>query len=172
MLLGMRNYTAAVDAWSLGCIMAEIILGKGRALFNGHKENIQIGLIYEMCGSPSEVDWEGVSKLRFWNELGPKQIYTRKLKEYLKTETQNKFPEDLYDLIDKLLLINPNNRLSVKEALHHPFFTSDPQMVSPEQLSLCFPKTDCHEFIMRNELHNRREHEYKKFYTFKHNLLQ
>lgn len=40
LLLGMRNYTAAVDAWSLGCILAEIVLGKGRALFNGHKENI------------------------------------------------------------------------------------------------------------------------------------
>jgi serine/threonine protein kinase len=40
LLLGMRNYSAAVDAWSIGCILAEMVLGKGRALFDGHKENI------------------------------------------------------------------------------------------------------------------------------------
>ena len=38
LLYGMRNYTAAVDCWSLGCVFAELILGKGRALFNGDKE--------------------------------------------------------------------------------------------------------------------------------------
>jgi hypothetical protein len=31
--------------------------------------------------------------------------------------------------------------------------------------------TDCHEFTIRAELHNKNENEYKKFYTFKHNLL-
>jgi serine/threonine protein kinase len=118
------------------------------------------------------VDWDGVSKLRFWNELGPKEIYTRKLKEFLKTETQNKFPEDLYDLIDKLLILNPYKRLTIKEALKHPFFSTEPQMCKPEELKECFPSTDCHEFIIRHELHNRRENEYKKYYTFKHNILQ
>jgi hypothetical protein len=29
---------------------------------------------------------------------------------------------------------------------------------------------DCHEFIVRAELHKRKESEYKKFYTFKHNM--
>ena len=53
-----------------------------------------------------------------------------------------------------------------------PFFTSEPKMAKLEELAQCFPKEDCHEFIMRNELHKRREHEYKEYYTFKHNLLQ
>lgn len=39
LLYGMRNYTLAVDCWSVGCIFAELILGKGRALFNGSKEH-------------------------------------------------------------------------------------------------------------------------------------
>lgn len=32
-LLGSTSYTKAVDMWSIGCILAELLLGK--ALFNG-----------------------------------------------------------------------------------------------------------------------------------------
>lgn len=32
-LMGQRNYTAAVDIWSIGCIFAELI--QGRAIFEG-----------------------------------------------------------------------------------------------------------------------------------------
>jgi cyclin-dependent kinase 12/13 len=39
LLYGQRNYGFSVDCWSLGCIFAELILGKGRALFNGGKEH-------------------------------------------------------------------------------------------------------------------------------------
>jgi serine/threonine protein kinase len=66
LLYGQRNYTLAVDCWSLGCIFAELILSKGRALFNGEKENLQIQLIYDICGITNEQDWPGVSKLRFF----------------------------------------------------------------------------------------------------------
>jgi serine/threonine protein kinase len=36
LLLGKRKYTFSIDMWSVGCIMAEIIIGK--PLFKGNKE--------------------------------------------------------------------------------------------------------------------------------------
>lgn len=116
LLYGMRNYDAAIDCWSLGCVFAEMILNKGRALFDGHKEHDQIQLIYEKCGWPTEDTWGGVSKLRFYNEFQPRvnKANIRSLKEDLKRDTQNKFPDSLYDLIDRLLVLNPAKRLTVE----------------------------------------------------------
>jgi serine/threonine protein kinase len=38
LLYGMRNYGMAVDCWSIGCVFAELILEKRKALFNGDIE--------------------------------------------------------------------------------------------------------------------------------------
>ena len=59
LLFGEQKYTVAIDAWSLGCVFAELILNKGKAFFQGDKEQKQINLIYELCGTPSENDWPG-----------------------------------------------------------------------------------------------------------------
>lgn len=32
------------------------------------------------------------------------------------------YPESVYDLLEKLLAINPHKRISAKDAIHHPFF--------------------------------------------------
>lgn len=143
---------------------------KGKALFNGDKEQKQIQLIYELCGTPSEDEWEGVSKLPFWNELGPRQVNQRKLNTYLTKETQNRFPASLIDLIDKFLHLNPNGRLSIADALKHEFFTEEPLMSVETDIPLSSNK-DSHEFVVRAENRNKKIHEYKKFYTFKHNQL-
>lgn len=37
------------------------------------------------------------------------------------------------NLLDKLLLLNPEKRFSVVEALNHPFFKSDPLPFEPHQ---------------------------------------
>jgi serine/threonine protein kinase len=39
LLYGMRNYGFAVDCWSIGCVFAELILEKRKALFNGDVEH-------------------------------------------------------------------------------------------------------------------------------------
>ena len=96
----MRDYGLAVACWSLGCVFAELILEKGRALFNGDVEARQIKLIYQLCGSPIEENWDKLTQLKFWNDLRPKEIYTRQLKEYLVKETKGKYPNSLIDLID------------------------------------------------------------------------
>ena len=83
LLYGQRNYTFAVDCWALGCIFAEMILGKSQALFNGSKETQQIQLIYAMCGCPDKNEWIGVENLRFYKDLLPSKNYTRVLKEFL-----------------------------------------------------------------------------------------
>ncbi|KAL9664200.1 hypothetical protein QQ045_019598 [Rhodiola kirilowii] len=61
LLLGAKQYSTAIDMWSLGCIMAELLSKK--PLFDGKTEVEQLDKIFRTLGTPSEAIWPGFSKL-------------------------------------------------------------------------------------------------------------
>ncbi|XP_043705965.1 cyclin-dependent kinase G-2 isoform X2 [Telopea speciosissima] len=61
LLLGAKLYSTAVDMWSLGCIMAELLAKE--PLFPGKAEVDQLDKIFKMLGTPNEAIWPGFSKL-------------------------------------------------------------------------------------------------------------
>ena len=50
LLLGAESYGPAVDMWSAGCILAEML--EGRPLFQGQNHIDQLEVIFKLCGSP------------------------------------------------------------------------------------------------------------------------
>ena len=52
MLLGSRSYGKPTDVWSIGCILAEVMIG--RPLFPGESNLNQIEKILEFTGAPSK----------------------------------------------------------------------------------------------------------------------
>ncbi|KAA3671602.1 cyclin-dependent kinase 10 [Paragonimus westermani] len=60
-LLGDKNQTKAIDIWSAGCIMGELLLHK--PLLPGKSEIHQIELIIDLLGTPNDQIWPGMSKL-------------------------------------------------------------------------------------------------------------
>ncbi|XP_043723877.1 cyclin-dependent kinase G-2-like isoform X2 [Telopea speciosissima] len=61
LLLGAKQYSTAIDMWSLGCIMAELLAKE--PLFPGKTEVDQINKIFKTLGTPNETIWPGFSKL-------------------------------------------------------------------------------------------------------------
>ncbi|XP_062110608.1 cyclin-dependent kinase G-2 isoform X2 [Humulus lupulus] len=61
LLLGAKQYSTAIDMWSLGCIMAELL--SKEPLFNGKTEFDQLDKIFRILGTPNETIWPGYSKL-------------------------------------------------------------------------------------------------------------
>ncbi|KAE8023647.1 hypothetical protein FH972_009319 [Carpinus fangiana] len=61
LLLGAKQYSTAIDMWSLGCIMAELL--SKEPLFNGKTEFDQLDKIFRILGTPNETIWPGFSKL-------------------------------------------------------------------------------------------------------------
>ncbi|XP_057416218.1 cyclin-dependent kinase G-2 isoform X2 [Lotus japonicus] len=61
LLLGAKQYSTAIDMWSLGCIMAELL--SKEPLFNGRTEFDQLDKIFRILGTPNESIWPGFSKL-------------------------------------------------------------------------------------------------------------
>ena len=54
LLLNTKEYTQAIDIWSVGCILAEIV-GR-RPLFPGKDYLHQLCIILDVIGTPSEAD--------------------------------------------------------------------------------------------------------------------
>lgn len=112
-LLGIENYTTKVDSWSIGCIMAEMLLGK--PLFLGDCEIAQLFKIFQLMGTPNEDTWPGVSKLPDYKHTFP---------QWKATSLKKKFPDfdpDGLDLMEKFLQMDPDKRITIREALNHPF---------------------------------------------------
>ncbi|CAE8719805.1 unnamed protein product, partial [Polarella glacialis] len=51
LIFGATNYTTAVDLWSIGCVLAEML--RGRPLFPGENGVDQLVEIVKVLGSPS-----------------------------------------------------------------------------------------------------------------------
>ena len=60
-LFGDDAYTASIDIWAAGCVLAEFL--KHDPLFPGKTEVTQLELIFKLLGAPNERIWPGWSKL-------------------------------------------------------------------------------------------------------------
>ena len=162
-----KDYGPAVDIWSVGCILAELLsMIKENAptyhdrhpLFPGtscfplspdHKVAVkkggfpssnsdQLNVIFDIIGTPNEEEMSFVTDA--------------KALEYLKTfsarprvDLKTKYPaagDDALDLLNKMLVFNPFFRISVDECLNHPFLQEvrekSGEIVAKEEIKLTF----------------------------------
>jgi serine/threonine protein kinase len=110
-LLGIENYTTKVDSWSIGCIMYEMLTGK--PLFPGDCEIGQLFKIFQVTGTPNEEVWPNVFKLPDYKSTFPIWL-PRNLQDILPG-----VESDAIDLIEKMLTLDPEKRISIREALDH-----------------------------------------------------
>ncbi|CAK7328858.1 unnamed protein product [Dovyalis caffra] len=126
LLLGATEYGAAIDMWSVGCILAELLTGK--PIMPGRTEVEQMHKIFKLCGSPSEIYWQK-TKFPHATSFKPQQSYTRCI-----TETFKNFPPSALTLVDKLLSMEPQDRGSATSALQSEFFRTEPLPSHPSSL--------------------------------------
>lgn len=116
-LLGNRNYSSNIDIWSIGCIFEEMVLGK--QIFVCKDSFEQLKKIFRVLGTPDEKDYPDLDELPDWDSEEPKfeKFPPQDIKKFVP-----KLSDDGIDLLKKMLVINPNKRISCEEALRHPYF--------------------------------------------------
>ncbi|CAO3635424.1 unnamed protein product [Cunninghamella echinulata] len=124
LLLGGKEYTTAIDMWSIGCIFAEMI--NNEPLFAGRSEIDQVDKIFKLLGMPTEKSWPGFKDLPHANNIAFVDQPTSIIRA--------KFPyltEAGMDLMLKLLTYDPEQRITAEEALNHPYFSESPLPKDP-----------------------------------------
>lgn len=132
LLLGAKEYSTAIDMWSLGCIMAELL--SKEPLFNGKSEFDQLDKIFRILGTPNETIWPGFSKLPRVKVNFVKHQYNQLRKKFPATSfTGSPVLSDAgFDLLNRLLTYDPEKRITADAALKHEWFREVPLPKSKE----------------------------------------
>lgn len=108
-------YDYKIDVWSTGCILAELLTRS--PLFPGEDYKQQLSLIFTIIGTPTAEDTACIT-----NEFALQYILALPARQKVPFSKlmPGKNPLAL-DLLEKMLTFNPKNRISVDEALAHPY---------------------------------------------------
>jgi len=152
LLLGEPDYGPAIDVWSVGCILAEILLcqaGKRQTIFGGDPSSpnktpqLVVEEIFRTLGRPTQESWPGLAQLPLLKSLsgaktGLSPPHQRRgeerafIKRYFVSGegscANSKFvlTESCFDLLGGLFSLCPEYRPRASEQLKHTWFTEKP----------------------------------------------
>ncbi|KAL5544551.1 hypothetical protein UlMin_008335 [Ulmus minor] len=134
LLLGSTDYGASVDLWSVGCVFAELLMGK--PILQGRTEVEQLHKIFKLCGSPPEEYWKK-SKLPHATLFKPQQPYDSCLRQTFK-----ELPTSSVNLLETLLSVEPYKRGTASSALASEYFSTKPYACDPSSFPVYPPSKE------------------------------
>lgn len=115
-LMGTKHYSTGVDIWSVGCIFAELL--SRRILFQAQSPIQQLDLITDLLGTPSLEDMKTACEPARQHIM--RQAHKPPTITALYT-LSNQATHEAVDLLCRMLVMDPNKRISATNALAHPY---------------------------------------------------
>lgn len=118
LMFGCKDYTRAIDMWSAGCSMAEILTGN--VLFKADADLVQVARIFEIRGTREchpGGPWPEVDSLPCFKVVKFERTEAKDLQKILGGDPD----PDACDLLGRMLTYSLATRITVGEALEHPW---------------------------------------------------
>uniref|UniRef100_A0A803L403 Protein kinase domain-containing protein n=1 Tax=Chenopodium quinoa TaxID=63459 RepID=A0A803L403_CHEQI len=111
----------------------------------------QISKIFELCGAPDDSNWPGVTKLPWYSNFKPNRPLKKRLRDHFRLLDRHAL-----ELLEKMLILDPAQRISTRDALDAEYFWTDPLPCDPKSL----PKYESsHEYQTKQKRQKQRQHE-------------
>ncbi|GET91891.1 mitogen activated protein kinase, putative [Leishmania tarentolae] len=110
-----KDYSVQIDVWGIGCILGELL--GSRPLFQGKDRVNQLDKIVDVIGTPSEEDISSVGS-------SAAQKYLKKKSHRPQPDWRQRYPKaspEALDMLRRMLVFNPKQRITVLQAMRHPF---------------------------------------------------
>ena len=145
-LLGSIEFTRESDMWSIGAMMAALLLGK--PLFTGRDRSTFLAGIFKVCGSPSPKNFPEAKTSYYYEKAKSmcsknyKPGVQKALCHLIGDESLEQDYSDAIDLIASILRLDPAERITATGALSHKFMLKHRDFIRNEKLnhSLSFAK--------------------------------
>lgn len=112
-LFGDQAYSSSFDMWAAGCIVAEVLLGGTRTLFEGGAVGSELMLvmsIFQTLGTPDAEKWPEIARMPDWGKIPFKKFEGMPWEEILPAiESVGR------DLVAKLVRYSGSERLTAEE---------------------------------------------------------
>jgi serine/threonine protein kinase len=121
LLLGSSRYTLETDIWTLGALMAHLLLGK--SLFSGKDRKSKLHAIFKISGSPSSTNFKDAQSFPYYKVCKTEKKYKagvgKAIKYMFKDDPEDSFEHfvPIVHLLEKMLVLDPKERISAVEAL-------------------------------------------------------
>ncbi|CAI5437748.1 unnamed protein product [Caenorhabditis angaria] len=127
LLYGAKSYGVGIDIWSVGCILAELLLRL--PIFPGDSDIDQLVKIFNVLGCPTTEDWPTMTSLQ----------------SYIAVKTPNEEPPELQfifsaagpeliELMKSMWTFDPAKRCTTTQALQMDYFKVQPYCCLDEEL--------------------------------------
>ncbi|TKR81704.1 hypothetical protein L596_015535 [Steinernema carpocapsae] len=154
LLLGAKHYTKAIDIWAIGCIFAELLTSEPvffckdediKASSPYHQE--QLDRIFHVMGYPGENDWPDLRRMPHYAKLQhdfKRQTYVHCCLQKYMERHRIRCDTKEFALLQKLLIMDPNRRITAQDSLSDPYFFEDPKPTDDvfAKCEIPYPKRD------------------------------
>lgn len=131
-LLGWARYSSAIDLWSAGCVLAELLTGI--PIFPGKNSIDQLARIVKLLGTPTPQEMVSMGQtakqlssrppLTPAERRGVLRAVVTRYNEALALPCNEELVGDAVDLLARLLEFDPSRRITPADMLRHPFLSN------------------------------------------------
>ena len=127
-LFGASEYSAAIDVWSAGAILGELLSARGPIL-RGESDIDQLARTLRAFGTPSETRWPGASALPDYGKISFDAFEPAPRSEVVPESSDRDGAAT--DLMYRMMELDPGARVTAAGALADAWFAAEPAASTP-----------------------------------------
>ena len=129
-LFGATEYSAAIDVWSAGAILGELLSARGPIL-RGESDIDQLARTLRAFGTPSETRWPGARSLPDYGKISFDRLEPAPRSEVIPESSDRSGAGT--DLVYRMMELDPKLRVSAAGALADAWFAAEPAAATPAE---------------------------------------